>query len=102
MERILRQETVFSGSRNGRWIGASPVGADPVGRKQGLVLQHLTEEALGRVQVALRCQEEVDRGAVLVDGPVQVAPLAADLDVGLVNANRPAVRFAEGSQPALD
>src|SRR3954465_15649482 len=39
---------------------------------------------------------------MLVDGTVQVSPLAADLDVGLVNANRPAVRLAKGPQPALD
>ena len=67
-----------------------------------MILQYLTEEALGCVQVALRGQEKVDRGAVLVDGPVQVSPLAADLDVRLVNANRPAVRFSERTQPALD
>src|SRR4051794_1968506 len=40
--------------------------------------------------------------AVLVDGPVQVSPLAADLDVGLVDANRPGMRLAEGSQATLD
>src|SRR4051794_14693336 len=45
------------------------------------------------------------RRAVLVDGPdgpVQVSPLAADLDVGLVDAKRSAVRLAEGPQPTLD
>src|SRR3954453_2618946 len=61
--------------------GARPVCADPVGREQGLILQHLAEEALGRRQIALRRQEEVNGCAVLVDGPVEVAPLAADLDV---------------------
>ena len=61
MQRILRQEPVFPGGRDGRRIGAGPVCADPVGREQGLVFQHLAEEALGRLQVALRRQEEVDR-----------------------------------------
>ena len=89
MERILRQETFFPGGHDGRRIGAGPVGADPVGREQGLVLQHLAEEALGRVEIACGGEEEVDRRAVLVDGPVQIAPLAADLDVRLVAANRP-------------
>jgi len=30
-----------------------------------------------------------------IDGLVQIAPLAADLDVGLVDADRPAMRLAE-------
>src|SRR4051812_46145513 len=89
-------------SCDGRRIGAGPVCTDPVGREQGLVFEHLAEEALGRLQVAFRCQEEVNGRAVLVDSPVQVSPLAADLDVRLVNANRPAVRLAKGAQPALD
>ena len=33
---------------------------------------------------------------------VQVAPLAPDADVGLVDADRPAVELAEWAQPALD
>ena len=40
---------------------------------------------LGGVEIALRGKQEVDRISVLVDGAVQVSPLAADLDVGLVN-----------------
>jgi hypothetical protein len=67
-----------------------------------VVLEHLAEEALGRVQVALGGEQKVDGRAVLVDGPVQITPLAADLDVGLVNANRAAMGFAEGPQPAFD
>ncbi len=39
---------------------------------------------------------------MLVDGPIQVAPLAPDPDVGLVDAHRPAVGLAERAQPALD
>jgi hypothetical protein len=39
---------------------------------------------------------------VLVEGPVQVPPLAADLDVSFVDAHRAAMGFAEAAQPALD
>jgi hypothetical protein len=102
VERILRQEPVFPGGRNGRRVGAGPVRADPVGSQQGLILQHLAEEALGCPQVARGGEQKIDRRAVFVDGPVQVAPLAADLDVRLVNANRPAMRLAKELQPALD
>ena len=39
---------------------------------------------------------EIDRFAVLVDGAVEVAPLAAHaLDVGIIDAQRAAVRLAE-------
>ncbi len=43
------------------------------------------EEAFSGVEIALSREQEVDRVAVLVDGAVQVTPLAPDLDVGLVN-----------------
>jgi hypothetical protein len=56
VERVLWQEPVFPGGRDGGRIGTGPVCTDPVGREQGLVLQHLAEEALGRLQVALRRQ----------------------------------------------
>ncbi len=44
------------------------------------------EEALGRVEVAPGGEQEFDRLAVLVDDAVQVAPLAPDPNVGLVDA----------------
>jgi hypothetical protein len=44
-----RQEARFPGISDGRRIGTSGIGADPVGREQGLILQHLAEEPLGRV-----------------------------------------------------
>ena len=46
-----------------------------------MIFQRLAEEALGSIEVALRREQEVHGRAVLVDGPVQIAPLAADLDV---------------------
>jgi len=48
MQRISRQQPVFPGGCDGRRIGSGPIRADPIGRKQGLVFQHLAEEALGR------------------------------------------------------
>src|SRR3954453_10720934 len=85
VDRRARQEPVFLGCRDGGWVGHPPTGADPVGGEQWFILQHLAEEALGRVEIALRREEEINRGAVLVDGPVQIPPLAADLDVRLVD-----------------
>src|SRR4051812_16251907 len=84
MHRRARQEPIFPGCRDGGRIGARAVRADPVGGEQWFILQHLAEEALGRVEIALRREEEINRGAVLVDRAVQIPPLAADLDVCLV------------------
>src|SRR3954452_18609001 len=60
MDRGARQEPVFPGCGNGGWVGPRPIGADPVGGEQRLLLQHLAEEALGGLQVALRREQEVD------------------------------------------
>src|SRR3954454_11324783 len=81
MHRGTRQEPVFPGCRDGGWVGPRTIGADPVGGEQRLVFQCLAEEALGRLQVALRREQEINRRAVLVDGPVQRPPLAADFNV---------------------
>ena len=70
MHRRARQQAVFPGCRDRGWVGACPIGADPVGGEQRLIFQRLAEEALGRLQIALRRQEEVDGRTVLVDGPV--------------------------------
>src|SRR4051812_9099067 len=102
MHRGPRQEAVFPGCGDGGWVGPRTIGSDPVGGEQRLVFQRLAEEALGRLQVAPRREEEINRGAVLVDGPVQIPPLAADLDVSLIHADRATMGFAEGPQPALD
>ena len=53
MQRIFWQEPLFPGCCNGRRIRSGPVRADPIGREQGLVFQHLAEEALGGIQIAL-------------------------------------------------
>ena len=85
MDRHTRQEPVFPGCRDRGWVGPRPIGADPVRGEQRLVLQHLAEEALGGVEITLRRQQEVHRRAVLVDGPVQIPPLATDLDIRFVD-----------------
>src|SRR5215218_6464210 len=98
MDRRARQQAVFPGCRDGGWVGPRTIGADPVRGEQRLIFQRLAEEALGGLQVALGREEEVDRRAVLVDGPVQVAPLAPDLDVCFVDPDRAARGLAEGPQ----
>jgi hypothetical protein len=50
------------------------------------------EESAHRGHVAVRPQQEVHRLAESVDGAVQILPLAAHLDVGLVHAPRRADR----------
>src|SRR3712207_5039575 len=87
MHRRARQEPVFPGCHDGGWVGPRPIGADPVRGEQRLLLQHLAEEALGRIQIALRREEEVHGRAVLVDCPVQIPPLAPDLDGCLIDAD---------------
>src|SRR3954449_735742 len=85
VHRGARQEPVFPGCRDGGWVGPRPIGADPVRGEQRLVFQRLAEEALGRLQVALRHQQEVHGRAMLINGPVQIPPLAADLDVCFID-----------------
>ena len=102
MDGGARQEPVLPALRDRGWVGPRTVSADPVGGEQRLVFQRLAEEALGGLEVALCREQEVHGRAVLVDGPVQIPPLATDLDVCLIDADRAAMGFAEGPQPALD
>jgi hypothetical protein len=46
--------------------------------------QRLGEEAPRRPQVTPHGQQDVDDLAMLIDGPVEIAPLTCDLQVGLV------------------
>jgi hypothetical protein len=63
MDRRARQQAGFPALCDRGWVGARTIGADPVGGERRHLLQHLSEEAFSRVQVALRREEEVDRGA---------------------------------------
>ena len=80
----------------------SAIGADAIWGEQWLILEHLTEEPLGRIEIPVGGEQEVDRLPMLVDGPVEVAPLAADPDVSLVDPDRSAVWPTELAQPLLD
>jgi hypothetical protein len=55
---------------------------------QGTLLapDRFAKERLGGRNIAFDAQPEVDRPAGPVNGTVQVAPFASDLDVGLVNS----------------
>ena len=102
VERRARQKAITPRSHDGRRIGPSAIRTDAVRCEKRLIRQHLAEEALGCVKIPVGGQQKVDRVPVLVDGPVQVAPLAADLDVGLIDLDRAAVRLAKRAQPFLD
>jgi len=65
------------------------------GERERLVPQHFPEKALGGVEVALCGEQKVNRILTIVDGAVQIAPLAAYLDIGLVDPNRATMRSAE-------
>jgi len=95
MERVARKEPAFPCGRDSRRIRVCPVRADPVRCQQRLVLKHLAEETFRCVQIAFRRQQEINRIAVLVDGPVKIAPLASDPDVGLVDPDRTTMGFTE-------
>jgi hypothetical protein len=57
----------------------------------------LFEEAMGCLGVAQRGDIDVDDLPELVDGPVDVAPLAGDLHIGLVDL--PAISHAMPAAP---
>src|SRR4051812_4353746 len=60
------------------------------------------EEALGRLLVPLGAEPEVDRLAGAVDGTVEITPLAADPDIGLVDVPWPAARPQVPAHPLLE
>lgn len=99
--RARQQALLVALGDRGR-IGASPVRTDAIGSEQRLILEHLTKEPLGGIKIAVGGEQEVDGLVVLVDGPVQVTPPAADADVGLVDAHRAVVWLAELTQAPLD
>ena len=60
------------------------------------------EERLSRCDAAIGAKQKIDCLAVLVDGAVQVMPLALDRDVGLVDSPGGPNRFGEPSPPLLE
>src|SRR3954454_18798335 len=67
-----------------------------------LPAERTLEEALGCSLVALGAEQEVDRLPRAADGPVQVAPLAADPDISFVDVPWPAARPQVPAQPLLE
>src|SRR3954454_22652639 len=59
------------------------------------------EEALCCLLVPRGTEQEVDRLAGAVNGPVQIAPLPVDPDVSLVDVPRPAARAQVAAHPLL-
>lgn len=53
--------------------------------RTAVTLQSLAQEAFSRRQITMFAEPEVDRVANAVDRTVEIHPLAADLDVGLVH-----------------
>ena len=53
--------------------------------RSAMALKRFAEKAFGRHQVTVFAEGELDRGADAVDGAVELHPLAADFDVGLVH-----------------
>src|SRR6516162_8118402 len=54
-------------------------------RAAPLALDRFSKERLGSCDIARGAQPDVDRPACPVNGTIQVAPFASDLDVGLVD-----------------
>jgi hypothetical protein len=73
-------------------VALEPIGHDGPGVAGVVLAERLAEEALGGRLVALGAEQEVDDLAGAVDSPVQVAPLTADPDEGLVDVPRPTAR----------
>lgn len=68
-------------------VGLATIDDDAI--RSPMTLQRLSEEAFGRGQVALLAEIEFDCVADPVDGAVKIHPLAADLDVRLVDMPLP-------------
>ena len=60
-----------------------PVGCHPV-RHKASNRPCRAKESLGRLHVTGRAQHRVDQVPVAIDGPIQIAPLALNLEVGLI------------------
>ena len=62
--------------------------SSPSGARGVDLRQELAEESLGSWYAAIAAQQEFDSLAVLVNGPIPLAPPATDLHAGLVDAPR--------------
>ena len=65
-----------------RSVGSALVDSDL--RRRSALLDGLAQKARSGSAVALRGQQEVHRVTCLVDGSIQILPLAFDADLGLI------------------
>ena len=80
--RLISQTAFKIARSDGFLIGLAAVDDDAF--RPAMALQGLPQEAFGHRQVTVFAEEEFDRIAKAVDGAIEIHPLAADLDVGLV------------------
>src|SRR4030095_9453272 len=71
---------------DGRCMGRTPVNGDRL--RHAVAANRLRQKPLGGLLVTVRGEEKVDRLARFIDGVIEIAPLALDLDVDLVYSNR--------------
>ena len=64
---------------DGRFIGRTPVDGDLL--RHPVTADRLRQEPLSGLLVAFLCEEKVDGLARFIDGAIEIAPLALDLDV---------------------
>jgi len=62
---------------DGRFLGRTPVDGDLLWH--AVAAERLGQESLGRVLIALFCQQEINGLACLIHGTIEVIPLALDL-----------------------
>jgi hypothetical protein len=71
------------------------------GESRGGVSQHFAEEALGSTKNTFCCEQEIHRTSMLVDGPLQIAPLAPDFHIGLIDPDGATMEFSDLVQSLL-
>src|SRR5882757_8619874 len=71
-------------------------------RQSALTPESKPEEGLGRGDVPLGTQQEVDGFSLFVDGTVEIGPASFDFDVGLVDAPGPSSRAGEAVPAFLE
>ena len=64
-------------------------------RLTALRINQAAQESPGGISIAVLAEHGVEQVAVSVDGSVEVAPTAADFDVGLVQVPRTALQFRD-------
>lgn len=82
---LLRQQSVSDHLAHGPVRGGIPIERDRL-RWLALMFDGLAAESFGRAHIALCPEHEVDCLAEPIHRPVELEPLATNLQIGLVNA----------------